>query len=597
MSNSEKMLENAEIANIFPPSSTENCNSDQRQRNFIKICIRCNSPALQKLLEIEPRFQSVIAIDSNIIDQHNNSNNIGLHGDDTQVLQKLLTNHKKKNSNKIKEMTNRKRGNGLDTSSKGKNLRHHSPFASHHPLSMDSVSVSPFHHGNRKNSPFSVTNNNIMAAHSQALNTYMNTMNITPTQLAQLVSPVYGSMSPASAVMTPAATAVPSVVGNPNSNSDIMTDNNMYSSMNTSFNSAHSNMSSPSVNLKIEEGNMSASWDNPQGFMGGAQNIYTTPSPATHFDGHGGYQYNANAMQNPTSRNNSLTTDNSPCNNFSLANHEFALANEIFIQNNFKNLGQYIKNIITHGTLEELKFVANRIEDVSCVWIDKNHSALAGRFDILGLRVDDGFEDTCNHNNRNLNNNNKKEDKKDDRDLCLCKTNTIHPDYAESLQTNPFVKMSLINLNLDESFQTALHWSVFHGRTDMVKYFLENSNLDANLKISHSISAMDFISPTNLITINDEHVLSFACSRGFFEIVKLLLENEANPNPKIDCNGGTPLLYAIQKGYPHIVELLIKAGSKISDCGDFDAYPLAIELRHFACAEVIENYVISVCEK
>ena len=54
-----------------------------------------------------------------------------------------------------------------------------------------------------------------------------------------------------------------------------------------------------------------------------------------------------------------------------------------------------------------------------------------------------------------------------------------------------------------------------------------------------------------------------------------------------------PLLYAVQKAYPQIVDFLIRNGARITDCGDYDAYDLALELKHFSCADVIEKILLS----
>ena len=127
-----------------------------------------------------------------------------------------------------------------------------------------------------------------------------------------------------------------------------------------------------------------------------------------------------------------------------------------------------------------------------------------------------------------------------------------------------------------------MQWAVYHGRAELVEFLLQISP-DRYSKII-----------TNLTTTNKETALSFAAARGYYRLVEMLVETgRANCNPEVDWNGGTPLLYAVQKAYPQIVDYLIRNGARITDCGDYDAYDLALELKHFSCADVIEKILLS----
>lgn len=325
---------------------------------------------------------------------------------------------------------------------------------------------------------------------------------------------------------------------------------------------------------------------------------------------------------------------------------EIALANDIFLRSNFQNLGEYIKNICTHGTLADLKLVHNKLEKEHCLWVDKTvlrnlltskgHGGLAqsllekraspARPGVVALGVNGchfrPVSETTSPSSSNTSmssfsgsphnpgqtgppSNNSVGVAYNSSSLatlipCLCNTQSIHSDFTKDYQPWSCQKLSLVNLVLDESHQTTLTWSVFHGRADMVEFLLELSSVECKFlvgQLNPQTGNPCIPNPLNLTTINKECALSFASARGFLEIVKLLLEKKANPNPEIDENGGTPLLYAIQKAFPSIVELLIKSGAKITNCGDYDAYPLAIELKHFLCAEKIENCVIDILEK
>lgn len=185
---------------------------------------------------------------------------------------------------------------------------------------------------------------------------------------------------------------------------------------------------------------------------------------------------------------------------------------------------------------------------------------------------------------------------------CLCKTQKIHPDFLNAYQkltTLPYLELNLMNLIVDTSCQTTLNWAVYHGRTAMVRLLVDNWKLAQSVIQTGHLTTLNFneteilpkLNPLNLNTVPDkESALSFACTRGFIEIVKmLLLQGSANCNPPIDSNGGTPLLYAIQQAYPTIVKLMIMHGAKVTECGDYSAYELAIELKHYECATIIKN--------
>lgn len=59
--------------------------------------------------------------------------------------------------------------------------------------------------------------------------------------------------------------------------------------------------------------------------------------------------------------------------------------------------------------------------------------------------------------------------------------------------------------------------------------------------------------------------LSYACDRGHLEVVKVLLQHDANVNAKDTFYGVTPLDRALQRGHTAVVKLLLENGAEGSD--------------------------------
>lgn len=58
--------------------------------------------------------------------------------------------------------------------------------------------------------------------------------------------------------------------------------------------------------------------------------------------------------------------------------------------------------------------------------------------------------------------------------------------------------------------------------------------------------------------------LYFACNSGYEDIVRLLLEHNANPNVRSEGDGMTPLMFACNLKYYNIVKLLLQAGAHVN---------------------------------
>ena len=59
--------------------------------------------------------------------------------------------------------------------------------------------------------------------------------------------------------------------------------------------------------------------------------------------------------------------------------------------------------------------------------------------------------------------------------------------------------------------------------------------------------------------------LSYACDRGHIEIVRVLLENGADPNAKDTFYGATPIIWAAQRGHVDVVAVLLEKGAGGAD--------------------------------
>lgn len=104
-----------------------------------------------------------------------------------------------------------------------------------------------------------------------------------------------------------------------------------------------------------------------------------------------------------------------------------------------------------------------------------------------------------------------------------------------------------INCGLKENIRTPLHWAVQEKRCRTVKYLINNGAV---------IDAIDEDGMTPLV---------LASGNGCLLIVKLLLENGANPNIQIRKSGMiTPLHNACAWGCNDCVKVLIKYGANIN---------------------------------
>ncbi|MFV0948730.1 ankyrin repeat domain-containing protein [Wolbachia endosymbiont of Nasonia giraulti] len=107
----------------------------------------------------------------------------------------------------------------------------------------------------------------------------------------------------------------------------------------------------------------------------------------------------------------------------------------------------------------------------------------------------------------------------------------------------------------------------------------ESNGSDVNYVFNSSLSSMKF----TLLTIAAEY--------GYANIVKILLEKEADVHKKGHFDM-TPLHFAARNGYANMVKILLKKGANVNEKGYFDTTPL-----HFAACNGHEKTVEVLLEK
>ncbi|XP_061764048.1 ankyrin repeat family A protein 2 isoform X1 [Nerophis ophidion] len=121
---------------------------------------------------------------------------------------------------------------------------------------------------------------------------------------------------------------------------------------------------------------------------------------------------------------------------------------------------------------------------------------------------------------------------------------------------------SVINAQDEEGF-TPLMWAAAHGQIAVVEFLLQNG------------------ADPNLLAKGRESALSLACSKGYTDIVKMLIDCGVDVN-EYDWNGGVPLLYAVHGNHVRCVELLLESGADPtfeSDSG-FNPMDMAVAMGH-----------------
>ncbi|XP_076217603.1 ankyrin repeat family A protein 2-like [Aptenodytes patagonicus] len=100
---------------------------------------------------------------------------------------------------------------------------------------------------------------------------------------------------------------------------------------------------------------------------------------------------------------------------------------------------------------------------------------------------------------------------------------------------------NVINHKDKEGF-TPLMWAAAHGQIAVVEFLLQNG------------------ADPQILGKGCESALSLACSKGYTDIVKMLLDCGVDVN-EYDWNGGTPLLYAVHGNHVKCVKILLESGA------------------------------------
>lgn len=137
---------------------------------------------------------------------------------------------------------------------------------------------------------------------------------------------------------------------------------------------------------------------------------------------------------------------------------------------------------------------------------------------------------------------------------------------------------AVINVQDEEGF-TPLMWAAAHGQIAVVEFLLQ-SGADAHV-----------------LAKGRESALSLACSKGYTDIVRMLIDCGVNVN-EYDWNGGAPILYAVHGNHVRCVELLLENGgdpTMESDSG-LNAMDMAVAMGHRHVQQVIEAHMLKLLQ-
>ncbi|KAI5608253.1 ankyrin repeat family A protein 2 isoform X1 [Silurus asotus] len=135
-----------------------------------------------------------------------------------------------------------------------------------------------------------------------------------------------------------------------------------------------------------------------------------------------------------------------------------------------------------------------------------------------------------------------------------------------------------INLQDEEGF-TPLMWAAAHGQIAVVEFLLQTG------------------ADPHILAKGRESALSLACSKGYTDIVRMLIECGVNVN-EYDWNGGAPILYAVHGNHVRCVEILLENGADPtmeSDSG-FNAMDMAVAMGHRHVQQVMEAHLLRLLQ-
>ena len=88
---------------------------------------------------------------------------------------------------------------------------------------------------------------------------------------------------------------------------------------------------------------------------------------------------------------------------------------------------------------------------------------------------------------------------------------------------------------------------------------------------------------------NNKTALIFACIGGFQNIVKMLIELDADVN-LADEESNSPLIFAINNRHIEMANILIEAGSNLNQKNKQGETPLSIATFHYELAKTEQRY-------
>ncbi|KAL5282049.1 ANKRA2 family protein [Megaselia abdita] len=141
------------------------------------------------------------------------------------------------------------------------------------------------------------------------------------------------------------------------------------------------------------------------------------------------------------------------------------------------------------------------------------------------------------------------------------------------------LKSTVLNPDLNDKYSfTPLHWACYYGQLSSAEILIATNRVDVNSL------APDLVTPLHL-----------AAAGGHHEIVRLLLQKNANPDA-LDIVGNTPLMYASALNHPHTCnELLLKSFDITTENEHGDtAYSLAVENNATLSQAILEQYLFAV---
>ncbi|KAK7895881.1 hypothetical protein WMY93_021206 [Mugilogobius chulae] len=99
----------------------------------------------------------------------------------------------------------------------------------------------------------------------------------------------------------------------------------------------------------------------------------------------------------------------------------------------------------------------------------------------------------------------------------------------------------------------------------------------------------------NLLAKGRESALSLACSKGYTDIVKMLIDCGVDVN-EYDWNGGAPLLYAVHGNHVRCVEILLESGADptIESDSGFNAMDMAVAMGHRNVQQAMEAHLLKL---